>query len=88
MLKFRQANYSPSRERMTTILDALAFGLLPPLHCRDCRDSLRDRCPDCAQKLDAAADVNAGLDAVESAATEEEALAVYHACLLGLVGAA
>lgn len=75
------------RDRMTAVLDALAFGLLPPLHCRACTDSLADRCDECAQKLADAADVNAGIDAVESAGTEAEALAAYDACLLGLVGA-
>jgi hypothetical protein len=75
------------RERLVSLLDSLAFGLLPPLSCSECTASLSDRCEICGQRLADAADVNAGIDAVENAATEAEALAAYTACVLGLAGA-
>lgn len=75
---------SATRERMISVLDRLASGLLPPLHCGACIASLSDRCPDCAQDLADAAAVNAAIGAVEAAATGDEARAAYLACLLKL----
>jgi hypothetical protein len=75
------------RERMTTILDALGYGLMPPQHCRECRPLLNEKCERCRELLAIAARVTAAVYAVEDAATDEEAAAVYRACVLGLAQA-
>lgn len=72
------------RERMTTILDALGFGLMPPQDCGECRPLLNEKCDQCRQLHATAAWVTAAVFAVEDAATDEEAAAAYRACVLGL----
>jgi hypothetical protein len=73
---------------MITVLDALAFGLMPDTGCPECRRSPADRCFVCKQGLTRVGAVNAAMDAVETAPTEAEALAAYQACLTELVGGA
>jgi predicted amidophosphoribosyltransferase len=75
---------SATRERMTSVLDALASGLTPPPCCSACRASLSDHCPDCAQRLRDVADVNAAIGAVDAALTDEEAARIYDAVLPSL----
>ena len=76
-----------SRERMVMVLDLL-YDLLSrdTRDCPACRGSAADRCPPHARDLDAARAANAGIGAVEYAATEADAAAAYRACLDGLVG--
>lgn len=73
---------------MITVLDALAFGLMPDTGCPECRHSPADRCFACKNALTGVGAVNAAIDAVEAAPTEAEALAAYQACLTELAGVA
>lgn len=75
---------SATRARMISVLDRLASGLTPPPCCSACRASLSDHCPDCAQRLSDAADVNAAIGAVEAAPTGDKARDAYQACFLRL----
>ena len=76
-----------ARERMVKLLDATVLGMTPPLHCGACVESLADRCADCADNLAIIAKLTAGIEAVQQAKTETEALTAYDSCLLGLAGA-
>jgi hypothetical protein len=73
---------------MITVLDALAFGLMPDTGCPECRHAPANRCSACKQALTGVGAVNAAMGAVEAALTEAEALAAYHACLTELADAA
>jgi hypothetical protein len=75
----------PSRERMTTVLDALSYGLQPAAYCQACQVSPGGRCPECARAIAGSKAVSAAITAVENAPTGEQALTAYTACLLWLV---
>lgn len=62
------------RDRMTALLDAMAYGLFPP-------DGAAPP-PEAAEDIGA---LSAGITAVEQAETGEQARAAYTSCVLGLV---
>jgi hypothetical protein len=72
------------KERMTELLDALAFGLTPPMSCSACQNLTAGPCPDCARAASDVRGVLAGIKAVQDAETEGQARAAYVACLIGL----
>lgn len=74
------------RERMTARMDDFAFGVLPELSCEDCRASLSDRCPRCAEKISAATVLNEGIDGVQNAAGEDTAMAACVRAVLSVLG--
>ncbi len=76
---------SRGRERMTRVLDSLAQVLWPRGSCPACRTVPAGRCPACTQALADSRMVNTAIAAIENAPAEEEALAVYQACLHALV---
>lgn len=65
---------------MLTALDALGYGLMPPLKCGDCQPRLCQRCEACTRSREAVARVTAAIHAVEDASTDAEAAAVYRDC--------
>ena len=71
---------------MTAVLDTLAYQLTPDEFCRECRYEPAARCFSCSRALTDVGAVNAAIDAVESAPTDEEAATVYRDCLLELAG--
>lgn len=84
-IAFLPAVLSP-RERMTARLDDFAFGVLPVLSCENCRAALGDRCERCADRFDAAAALNEGIDAVQSAAGDDTAAAACLRAVLSVLG--
>jgi hypothetical protein len=68
------------RDRMLAALDALGYGLMPPLRCENCQPRLCQRCDACARRREAVARVTAAIDAVEDAPTDAEAAAAYREC--------
>jgi hypothetical protein len=64
-----------TRERLTTLLDAMAYGLFP-----------QDGSAPSPQAAEDIAALGAGITAVEAAQTEAGMLAAYAGCLLALAG--
>ncbi len=79
------APQSRGRERMTRVLDSLAQDLWPRGSCPACRTVPAGRCPACTQAVADSRMVNTAIAAIENAPAEEEAHAVYQACLHALV---
>src|ERR1700761_4042638 len=76
------------RDRMLTALDALGYGLMPPLKCEDCQPRLCLRCAACTRRREAVALVTAASHAVEDAATDAEAAVSFGQCWVEFAGLA
>lgn len=79
------AEVSP-RKRMTRVMDAVAFGLIPPLSCEPCRESPGGKCADCRQSIDDIVAINEAITAVEDAEDDAAAERAFWDCMGALTG--